>query len=212
MFKFFEILKKENAGIDDEFSKTSIFKRLFDEKITASSKILKTFNLSRKEFIEAFEVYIRHANATVSDICLGSGEMTLEEFLSKTSSPPGYDRFVEFVVGEYEYQDALVRMVIESGAAKSEPLIYDMAVNVDIDDTVDRGTAQITDTSGATRISFNKHYYHPPEVSVTLKGGIGTDIITVEIVEIREYGFDISLYNSSRERVTGSVTWTAVGY
>lgn len=211
-FRIYEVLKKESVSVVGSFVERSMFIREFAERIYSSSKTVKEFGLSQKEFFEFDEAYIRHANAVVSDISLCLGEMTLQDFLDKTSSPPGYDKFIDFIVGEYEYQDALVRMAVEAGAAKAEPLIYDMSVNIDIDDTVDRGTAQITDITKPTAVKFNKHYYHPPEVGVTLKGGTGTDIITVEIVEIREYGFDVSLYNGNRVRVTGFVTWTAVGY
>ena len=68
-------------------------------------------------------------------------------------------------------------------------------------------------------VFFNKMFYNPPEVSVNLRGGnTGDGLVVPNIVSTDkkdEYGarsFEVELLNSNMQRVTGLVTWQAVGY
>ena len=90
-------------------------------------------------------------------------------------------------------------------------------MHVDIDDTVDRGTTVITDTTAPTTVHFSKHYYTKPEVTVTLHGGNTSDgVITPNVVEIDKdadgYYFKVELLKQDGTRAAGSITWQSVGY
>ena len=106
---------------------------------------------------------------------------------------------------------------MEAGAYGSEPVVYDAVIHVDIEDTVDRGTVVITDTTKPTRVRFNKHYYTKPEVSVTLQGGntsagvVTPNICTIDMDSAGFY-FDVELIKSDKTRAKGRITWNAVGY
>lgn len=110
-----------------------------------------------------------------------------------------------------------MRLSVEAGSAGAEPAVYDAVIHVDIDDTVDRGTTKITDTSAVTRIHFNKSYYTKPEVAVAIYSGNSKDgIVTPSITAIDSddagFYFEVELLKENYERTTGSISWTATGY
>lgn len=161
--------------------------------------------------------FMRALNGIIEELAVKQGGMTAEEFETLVNQPTGYEPFIPYIVGEYEYQKALVRLVIKSGSLGAEPAVYNVVVHVDIDDTVDRGTTAITDTSAPTMVHFSKHYYTKPEVTVTLHGGNTSDgIITPNVVEIDKdadgYYFKVELMKQDGTRAAGSITWQSVGY
>ena len=163
------------------------------------------------------DTFLRPADIVLSDIALRDAPFDPAGFKALLDTVPGYEPFIPYNVGEYEYKDALVRLRVEAGAYGSEPVVYDAVINVDIEDTVDRGTVTITDTAQPTRVRFNKRYYTKPEVSVTLQGGnTAAGVVTPNIAAIDRDGtgfyFDVELIKSDRTRAKGRITWSAVGY
>ena len=107
----------------------------------------------------------------------------------------------------------MVKIAVRSKMEQGKPTISNLTMHVDIPDTDDRGTTQITDTTAATRVLFNKHYYNPPEINVVLLGGsTETGVLTPYIVTVTSTYFDVEIRNSSTNRVTGSISWFAKGY
>lgn len=125
---------------------------------------------------------------------------------------------MEFKVGEYEYQEALVRIKIESQINQSEPTASNVVMHVDIPDTDDRGIAEITSTAAPTKVYYNKHYYKPPDISVTLRGGntsngyIAPYIVSTSKSDDHGAYFEVELLNEKNERKTGTINWVAKGY
>ena len=161
--------------------------------------------------------FLRALNGIIEEITLKKGGMTAADFQQLVNQPTGYERFIPYIVGEYEYQKSLVRLAVTPGSLGAEPAVYNVVVHVDIDDTVDRGTAVITDTSAATMVRFAKHYYTKPEVTVTLRGGNTADgTILPNVAEISKdkdgYYFMVELLKADGTRAKGTVTWQSVGY
>ena len=144
--------------------------------------------------------------------------MTLEQFIQAANKASGYGSFADFNVGEYEYQKALVRILVSSNETNAAPVLYGVEHHVDIDDTDDRGIVTITDTTQTTKVYYNKHYYNAPEVNVTIKGGSQSTGVIIPVIEatdgLDDSGryFTVSLYNSSYTRVTGTIAWVSKGY
>lgn len=210
-------LRREKGSFAEAFRRNLILRRDFKAKLGLGEKIVKKYALQKREAVTLYDAFVRACNAVLSNIGVSAGEMSFEDFMQAVDRPPNYDKFCDFNVGEYEYQKALVRFIMISKAAQTEPVLYDLTVHVDIDDTNDRGIAEITDTTAPTKVRFNKFYYHPPEVNVTLKGGNTADGWIVPYL-IRtdgedEYGryFEVEL-RSSGQRVAGTVSWTSKGY
>ena len=191
--------------------------RTFTEKASLYEHMRRDIGGGYSEAVSVDDRFLRALNGIIEEITLKKGGMTAADFQQLVNQPTGYERFIPYIVGEYEYQKALVRLAVTPGSFGAEPAVYNVVVHVDIDDTVDRGTTVITDTSAPTTVHFSKHYYTKPEVTVTLHGGNTSDgVITPNVVEIDKdadgYYFKVELLKQDGTRAAGSITWQSVGY
>lgn len=183
---------------------------LISEKLVVFEALVPPLMSHFTEHIGVYDTVVRASDASISGVAVGNG-MTLAEFKSRLMRPIGYEMFRPFHVGEYEYEQALVRISMTTGSLGAIPQIYDVVMNVDIDDTVDRGTARVE--AKETEIPYHKHYYTKPEVTVTLqRGNTGDGVLTPEITMIGTDFFRCILHKRDGTAATGTVSWTAVGY
>lgn len=191
--------------------------RIFMEKASLYEHMRRDLGGGYGEAVAVDDRFLRALDGIIEEVAVRKGGMTADEFQQLVNQPTGYERFIPYIVGEYEYQKALVRLAVTPGSLGAEPAVYNVVVHVDIDDTVDRGTAVITDTSAATMVRFAKHYYTKPEVTVTLRGGNTADgTILPNVAEISKdkdgYYFMVELLKADGTRAKGSITWQSVGY
>ncbi len=211
-------LKSQTIMLEEKLRRDTSFFRLLAERINASSIFAKELKINKNEAILVLDALLQHCNAIISNLSIKNADMDLDKFLKETLKPPLYEPFVEFNVGDYEYQKALVRFVLESRATNAEPLLYAIATHVDIDDVDDRGTVNITDVSDVTKVYFNKFYYHPPEVQVTLRGSstaanaVVPVLLSTDKTNDRGRYFEVEIRDGGNERVCGIVSWVAKGY
>ena len=188
------------------------------ESISFNEILQKKRPLNINETIALKDVYIKAHSGVLSDIVLNNKEMSLDEFMQCVETPALYQQFSEFKVGEYEYKDALVRVVLRSSSREMNPNLITCIMNVDIPDTDDRGTVKITNTSAATKVYFNRFYYNPPEVVVTLIGGntaTGTvvpNIISTDLSDEEGRYFEVELLKVDGSRTSGTISWASKGY
>lgn len=207
----------EHVDIADLCTHMAAIKRTVSEAIGALDGYNGNYRDNQSEELQIRDTFLRACQGVLADIGIYRGGITLEEFMNVVKTPSGYEPFIPYVVGEYEYEKALVRLLIKAGSMGSQPAVYDAVINVDIDDTVDRGTLNITSTNAPTKVYFNKHYYTKPEVAVTLQAGnTANGIITPNIVDIDSddngYFFTVELLRSDGTRTQGRITWNSVGY
>jgi len=208
----------ESVLFSDFFNRSISFKRVLEETINFLDLPKKRAYLNKQETIAVLDRFIRASNAILSNIEVDAEEMTLEQFIQAANKASGYGSFADFNVGEYEYQKALVRILVSSNETNAAPVLYGVEHHVDIDDTDDRGIVTITDTTQTTKVYYNKHYYNAPEVNVTIKGGSQSTGVIIPVIEatdgLDDSGryFTVSLYNSSYTRVTGTIAWVSKGY
>lgn len=187
--------------------------RNYSETINTFEKPCLCYKDNVTEAISVKEVRIRPTtNGILSNVIISEKEMTYEDFQKNADQIAGYAPFVEFKVGDYEYKTAVYRMVLSRTNINSAPLFYGYEVHVDIPDTIDRGECAV---NGETKVYFNKHYYHAPEINVTTTGG--TEVLIPRIVSIdNEDGagryFIVILENLSGESKSGRISWSARGY
>lgn len=191
--------------------------RTFMEKASLYEHMRRDLGGGYSEAVAVDDRFLRALDGIIEEVAVRKGGMTADEFQQLVNQPTGYERFIPYIVGEYEYQKALVRLAVTPGSLGAEPAVYNVVVHVDIDDTVDRGTAVITDTSAATMVRFAKHYYTKPEVTVTLRGGNTADgTILPNVAEISKdkdgYYFMVELLKADGTRAKGTVTWQSIGY
>ena len=195
----------QNLAMSESYKKTTKYKRMYSEYVSFADKLAKDLTISKSEAFRLMSIYFRHANAVLSDIALSNKDMTLEQFIDRVSSPVGYDKFIDFIPGEYEYQKAIVQLILETVSTNTTvPQVTDWVFNVDIPDTVDRGSATLTANTPLT-IPFNRKFYHVPEVNVTVKSGNNISAFP-QITDITEINFTVVSTDSC------TISWTAVGY
>lgn len=209
--------EEEVVDIADRQTHRARTLRTFAERADVGEHMWRDLDDGYSEAVAVDDRFLRALNGIVEEITLKKGGMTAADFQQLVNQPTGYERFIPYIVGEYEYQKALVRLAVTPGSLGAEPAVYNVVVHVDIDDTVDRGTTIITDTSAATTVHFSKHYYTRPEVTATLRGGSTADgIITPNVTEIDKdddgYYFKVELLKSDGTRAKGTITWQSVGY
>lgn len=216
--KSLELLSKEEIALADELAREWIARRLFNENISTTDFLKRNIQVVKSEKLEVFDALLEACGGVLSNILISEGTMSEDDFADAVATPPGYTPFVDFKVGEYEYEEALVRIILQNQVLQTQPSVTGVIMHVDIPDTDDRGTVVITSTDAPTRVYYNKFYYNPPEVACTLLGGstadgyVAPNILTTEGND--EFGryFEVELINSFGQRVTGSITWVSKGY
>lgn len=192
------------------------FDRDFMEGISVYDSEYSSYISSYEETCKFLDEIVHNSNGILYDISLSEGPLSVEEFREAINTPAGYSPFVDFRVGDYEYKNAIYRFIMQKKDLDVNPLLSDLCVHVDIPDTNDRGTANIP--SEVTRVYFNKSYYNPPEVVVTVIGGSeSSGIVIPYLISTDKYDdsgryFEVKLVNDSGTIVSGIISWTAKGY
>lgn len=208
---------RESIETDESFNRNVDFVRGFEDLARIGDGLTRDIGKNPAEDIALYDAFVRASNGYIESVQVVSSFREADDFLAMSDTPPLYEQFTDFNVGDYEYEKALLRLRVVSKATQAQPLLYDVSPHVDIDDTDDKGQLEIKDTTAATKVYYNKHYYNAPEVNAMVKGGTGTttpvpNILTTDGQDDKGRYFEIELLNSSGNRTTGIVSWVAKGW
>lgn len=207
----------EALNTDESFNRNVAFVRGLAELARIGDGLTRDIGKNPAEDIALYDAYVRASNSYIESVQVVSSFKEMDDFTAMADTPPMYEQFTDFNVGDYEYEKALLRLRVVSKATQAQPLLYDVSPHVDIDDTDDKGQLEIKDTTAATKVYYNKHYYNAPEVNAMVKGGTGAttpvpNILTTDGQDDKGRYFEIELLNSSGNRTTGIVSWVAKGW
>lgn len=207
----------EAVETDESFNRDMVFIRGFEDLARIGDGLTRDIGKNQAEDIALYDAFVRASNGYIESVQAISSFREADDFTAMSDTPPLYEQFTDFNVGDYEYEKALLRLRVVSKATQAQPLLYDVSPHVDIDDTDDKGQLEIKDTTAATKVYYNKHYYNAPEVNAMVKGGTGTttpvpNILTTDGQDNKGRYFEIELLNSSGNRTTGIVSWVAKGW
>ena len=207
----------ETLDTDESFNRNVTFVRGLAELARIGDGLTRDIGKNPAEDIALYDAYVRASNSYIESVQVVSSFKEMDDFMAMADTPPMYEQFTDFNVGDYEYEKALLRLLVVSKATQAQPLLYDVSPHVDIDDTDDKGQLEIKDTTAATKVYYNKHYYNAPEVNAMVKGGTGAttpvpNILTTDGQDDKGRYFEIELLNSSGNRTTGIVSWVAKGW
>lgn len=207
----------ESIDTDESFNRNVAFVRGLAELARIGDGLTRDIGKNTAEDIALYDAYVRASNSYIESVQVVSSFKGMDDFTAMADTPPMYEQFTDFNVGDYEYEKSLLRLRVVSKATQAQPLLYDVSPHVDIDDTDDKGQLEIKDTTAATKVYYNKHYYNAPEVNAMVKGGTGTttpvpNILTTDGKDDKGRYFEIELLNSSGNRTTGIVSWVAKGW
>lgn len=219
IYKLFERVSLESLSTMDVLLREYIARRFVDETVSVEDYLIKGARCFMSEEMNTYDTLIKACEGILSNLSIKEGELTLDEFLEIVNKPPNYTKFIEFKVGEYDYKEALVRIVMATQVRQTKPMVANAVMHVDIPDTDDKGDIEISDTAVATKVYFNKFYYNPPTVNVTLKGGnTGDGVLIPNIVstdkqdDVGRY-FEVEIWDETwSERKTGRLSWVSKGY
>ena len=208
---------KEALSVEESFNRDAVFSRVLSDLVVVGDSLSKDAGKNPAEDIAVYDAYLRASNAYIEALQVVSSAKEAADFLAMSDTPPLYEEFTDFNVGDYEYEKAMLRLRVVSNATHSQPLLYDVAPHVDIDDTDDRGQIQIKDATRATKVYYNKHYYNPPEVQVTVKGGSSTTSLVPRIISTDKSDdggryFEVELHDTDDKLTTGVISWVAKGW
>lgn len=205
-------LSSETLSFAELLSKES--SKYVNETITFVDAEKKTHTLKVSEAFSLVENYIRKANAVFSNMIANTGDLTQQSFegMIEKGRVIGYENFREFIPGDYTYQKALFRVVLDS-VNSDRARLSQMKVNIDVPDIFDRGTVTITagQAAAGVAVTFARQFHVVPEITMTLKSG-GVIAIPV-IVSPTVSGFTAILKDpATNNGVAGTLTWAAHGY
>lgn len=215
--KLLTSLKKDVVKVDETFDRQVYFKRGFDELASIGDYLLKHPGKNAIDDIALYDAFVRASNSYIEAVQLTKAIKDEQGFYDMSDTPPTYDTFKPFHVGDYEYQKAMLRLRLISDSTNAQPLIYDVAAHIDIDDTDDRGQIEITDKEAPTKVYYNRHYYNAPEVQVIVRGGnsdlsVVPHILTTDGKDEKGRYFEIELQDTSGNRTTGRISWVSKGW
>lgn len=161
-----------------------------------------------------FDALTRSAQGVVSDLLFENGEWTMDSLRNAMlkGKHVGYDNFRPFIYGDYTYDSALFRTVLEA-TSEDRAVLEQFQITVDVPDMVDRGSAEVEDKNFDLQVEFNKNFHIAPEVTITMRAGTSAEPVVPEVVETTETYFKVHLINAiTGEKTTGRFIWSAVGY
>lgn len=202
----------ESFVFAEVFGRTVAYRKSISEGFTIGEALRRAQTLKLAEALNLAEQYRRRANGVISDMIVGSTEITEQDFMEilESGHPPGYTNFRDFIQGDYTYQRALFRAILTSSNA-DRGYIDGLRVTVDVPDVFDRGTAQVSNAANGVTVYFSRQFRVAPEVTLTFKGG--TTVAVPRILgAVSITGFTAVLENTSGTRVTGAISWVAQGY
>ena len=204
---------KEMLNVADSLSNQAEVVRAFKECVALSDTSSRAVVKAVKESLLVSEEHLRVNELVYSSLVGLDRAIDKDAFLEIINTLEGYEYFRPFVTGDYEYQKALVKVSLILKSIGNHVLVNNVIANIDIKDVDDRGSVSITNTSNAKRINFTKIYYNPPEVQVSLVGGIGNKIAIPIVVSVTNTYFDCEIRDSeTNNRVQGVVSWSSKGW
>lgn len=208
--------KSETINFVELGSNSVGFIRDLAETFAVAETVGKTFGLKKSEAFAIVDAWRRQGDMVISDMMIsGAGNFTMEDFedFLLYGNVPGYEKWRDFIPGDYEYREAMFRVVLQSKNA-DRGLLTNLQATVDVPDLIDRGSATITNASAGVVVTFNRTFHIVPEITLAARGGTGGNPIAPEFSGTpTKTEFTVRLRDTiTGVFVTGSFTWAAHGY
>lgn len=211
-FPTFNLFFGESMSTAESFARVVSYHLALSGGWSTAEAVAKSYSLKRAETLEFFAEFRRRANGIISDMILMNTALTPATFENAVDSghPPGFENFRDFLQGNYDYTDALFRVIMES-TTTDRAALSSLSVTVDTPDILDGGEAIITNASTGVDIVFNRLFHVAPvDINLTLKGGSSTGL-SPQYSSVTTTGLNAKLYDSTGTLQTGTVSWSIRG-
>jgi predicted phage tail protein len=149
----------------------------------------------------------------LSSLVFGNTVMNTQaqwDALSPLSSQAGYSNFTPYIVGDYNYLNAIIKTILTS-TSDSTPQVNVLEMLVDLPDITDGGSNVATSASGPVTVNFNRPFNIAPVVTAVQQGGTGLAIPQI-VGTPTKTSFQIQTVNASNALVAAEISWAAKGY
>ncbi len=131
------------------------------------------------------------------------------EALASTSAPAGFSDWEKFIDGDYQYKEAIFRVLIASQDYEvADATLTAHKITCDVVDIIDKDTTAIG--AAITQIDFTKTFYTEP--TVVINSYSTADFAIAEVVSVTKTYFTARLKKIDNSNVAGSINWQAQGY
>lgn len=138
-----------------------------------------------------------------------------ETNFDESFAPFGYSKWKKMITGDYIYQKALCKYVMQSSFSADRPNVRMYTHKVDVPDVVDTGTEVLTTTNQPCEVQFNSNrkFHIVPELNVTIKSYSGTGATPLVLAyNVTTTSFMVVMKNEDGGYVEGTITYAARGY
>jgi hypothetical protein len=207
----------ESFQFSEDFGVGLGYYQYFEESIGILDTLRSHVGLefSEAEWFSIIDRATTGAKGTLSDMAIYNDAIeSLEDFedLVLNGRIPGYGEFKNYIQGNYTYQKALIRAILDSTTPAGRVELSAMKIEVDLPDVIERGSVFIEGIAGAT-VTYNKIFKIIPELTLSVKGGAAGEVLIPEVTSKSLTGFTIKLKNvGTGLYVPGTISWAAHGY
>jgi len=203
----------DSLSVVDKLGRIATFGLALAEGLSVVDAASRATTLSFAQTLSVVDALQRAGDMIVSDMVLSSVATDLSGFkdLLNYGNVPGYERWRDFIPGDYEYEEAMFRAVLES-VNSDRAMLSGFQVSVDVPDLIDRGVANIDVAENGVNVTFARKFHIIPEMTIAIRGGTGIPGIPA-ITDVTTEGFHAVLQASDTGALTtGTFTWAAHGY
>lgn len=130
-------------------------------------------------------------------------------------TPFGYSRWKKMITGDYIYQRALCKYVMQASLNEDSPNARVYVHKVDVPDLLAQGTVELTVSNQPLEVNFPKDrtFHIVPEMNISIKSYSGTGATPLVLAyNVTTKGFTVVMKNEDGGYVEGTITYAARGY
>lgn len=211
-----DFVRNFKVGIEFKVGYTTVnaFNRTFPVVIEISEQHQKNITAPKKTTLELSLLKVSNAGQIISDIRFYDKILNETNF-DEIFTPFGYSKWKQMITGDYIYEKALCKYVMQASLNADRPNTRVYVHKVDVPDVTDRGTIQLTTKNQPYEVHFSKDrkFHIVPELNTTIKSYSGTGSSPIIIpYNVTTTGFMLLMKNEDGGYVEGSVTYAARGY
>lgn len=202
----------DSFNFDELYSKDVRLKST-EDVITLNDDVMLRLNNVVEESFSVFDEDERKPHNVIYDIEFDNAPLSQNDFInyySKTT-PLNYSALQPLIPGEYEYKNAIVGVQMDIPPTQGRFGVIGSTLHIDVEDTVEKGTAILT-SSGPTTVRLNKKFYTIPHVLTSLVESEGVGVIEVSEVGKDYFTIGLKSLTNPTEYVSGTVDWLVDGY
>lgn len=167
-----------------------------------------------KEILGIGVLKINNAQQVLSDLRFYDKVLNETNF-DETFTPFGYSKWKKMITGDYIYQKALCKYVMQASLNADRPNARAYTHKVDVPDLLAQGTVELTVSNQPREVHFPKDrtFHIVPEMNISIKSYSGTGATPLVLAyNVTTRGFMVSMKNEDGGYVEGTVTYAARGY